>query len=141
MIMDISKPARRIVTIDDSEGKSLAIADGPSPDTIADPARPGFSSTRIWVTSASPVTIQEYRDAVTQFPRSLKPPRNGSLCRIVTLPPDATFLGKVGSKDVNAFFHAARSPLFSIRRKSTSKLAIPSSSGAPRAIDPINYAA
>src|SRR5262249_14515707 len=47
MVMDNGlRPVRRIVTIDDDEGKSLAIADGPSPDVRADPARPGFSSMR-----------------------------------------------------------------------------------------------
>jgi hypothetical protein len=43
------KPVRRIVTIDDAEGRSVAVADGPSPDVRGDPARPGFSSARIWV--------------------------------------------------------------------------------------------
>ena len=43
------KSVRRVVTIDDNEGKSVAIMDGPSPDVRTDPARPGFSSARIWV--------------------------------------------------------------------------------------------
>ncbi len=60
------KPVRRIVTIDDEEGKSLAMADGPSPDVRSDPARPGFSSARIWVTDASPARIGEYRDTKSQ---------------------------------------------------------------------------
>ncbi len=69
------KPVRRIVTIDDEEGKSLAIADGPSPDVRGDPARPGFSSACIWVTDASPVRIGEYRDAVLVHPHTIEPPR------------------------------------------------------------------
>ena len=48
------RPVRRIVTIDDESGKSRAIADGPSPDVRTDPARPGFASTRIWVTDRTP---------------------------------------------------------------------------------------
>ena len=56
MIQDL-KPLRRIVTIDDQEGKSVAIADGPPPDVRIDPARPGFSSARIWVADSSPVRI------------------------------------------------------------------------------------
>jgi len=108
--MDSLKPVRRIVTIDDSEGKSLAIADGQSPDTIADPARPGFSSVRIWVTSSAPVMIGDYRDAVVHYPRSLEPPRHGSVCHIVTFPRDASFLGRIGSKEVKAFFHVIGSP-------------------------------
>ncbi len=104
------EPVRRIVTIDDEEGKSLVIADGPSPDARGDPARPGFSSARIWVTDASPARIGEYRDAVLVHPHMIEPPRAGSLCRIVTFPPDNTFLAKVGANEVAAFFHAMGSP-------------------------------
>ena len=32
------KPVRRIVTVDDEGGKSVAINDGPSPDVRTDPA-------------------------------------------------------------------------------------------------------
>jgi uncharacterized cupin superfamily protein len=104
------KPVRRIVTVDDDEGQSVAIADGAPPDVQHDPARPGFASARIWVTAASPAQIGPYRDAVRSFPRALLPPRGGSVCRIVTLPPDDTFRGKIGAAEVAAFFHAAGSP-------------------------------
>lgn len=49
-IADGVSAVRRIVTIDDESGKSRAIKDSPCPDVRTDPARPGFSSTRIWVT-------------------------------------------------------------------------------------------
>jgi uncharacterized cupin superfamily protein len=104
-----TKPVRRIVTIDDDEGKSVAIADGPAPDVRGDPARPGFSSVRIWVTDSSPVRIGAYRDAVLR-PHTIEPPRGGSVCRVVTFPPDDTFRGKVGAKEVEAFFRAMGSP-------------------------------
>jgi uncharacterized cupin superfamily protein len=118
MSWDALKPVRRIVTIDDSEGKSLAIADGPSPDVSRDPARPGFLSTRIWVTDASPVPIGDYRDPVTQCPPSLEPPRHGSVYRTLTLPPDASFIGKIGPIEVEAFFQATGSPQASTYAKS-----------------------
>jgi uncharacterized cupin superfamily protein len=108
MAMDI-KPVRRIVTIDDDEGKSVAIADGPSPNVRGDPARPGFSSARIWVADSSPVRIGAYRDTVLR-PHTIEPPRGGSVCRVVTFPPDDTFRGKVGAKEVEAFFRAMGSP-------------------------------
>ena len=54
------KPVRRIVTIDDEDGKSVAIADGPPPDVQGDPARAGFSSARIWVTDASPPQMARF---------------------------------------------------------------------------------
>ena len=110
MSADVIKPVRRIVTIDDEDGRSLAIADGPSPDVSRDPARPGFSSARIWVTDAAPVSIGAYRDVVTHYPQSLEPPPHGSVCRILALPPDASFVGKIGRGDVAAFFEAAGSP-------------------------------
>ena len=107
---DELKPARRIVTIDDAEGKSLAIADGPSPDARRDPARPGFLSERIWVTDASPPRIGAYRDAVLHHPHTLEPPRGGSVCRVVTFPPDDVFGGKVGAAEIENYFRAMGSP-------------------------------
>ena len=71
------KPVRRIVTIDDAEGKSVAVADGPSPDVRGDPARPGFSSVRIWVADSSPPKIGAYRDTVLR-PQSIEPPPGGN---------------------------------------------------------------
>jgi mannose-6-phosphate isomerase-like protein (cupin superfamily) len=105
-----NKPVRRIVTIDDEDGKSVAIADGTPPDVQTDPVRPGFASARIWVTGASPAQIGPFRDAALVYPRALEPPPGGSVCRVVTLPPDETFRGKVGPAEVAAFFHATGSP-------------------------------
>ena len=48
-----AKPVRRIVVIDEND-KSKAIADGPVSDVRTDPARPGFTSTRLWVTDRTP---------------------------------------------------------------------------------------
>ena len=105
-----NKPVRRIVTIDDDDGKSVAIADGPPPDVQTDPARPGFASARIWVTGASPAQIGPFRDTALVSPRALEPPPGGSVCRVVTFPPDGTFRDKVGPAEVAAFFHATGSP-------------------------------
>ena len=92
---------RRIVTIDDDDGKSVAIHDGPTPDVRTDPARPGFASTRIWVTDTTPASVAHIRDPLA-LPHALEPPPRGSVCRIVTVPPDAAFLGKVGASEVFA---------------------------------------
>ncbi len=107
--MNATRPTRRIVTIDDLRGQSGAIADGPSPDRRTDPARPGYVTERIWVTNGSPPSIGDYRDPVLG-PHTIEPPKNGTVCRIVTFPPDASFRGKVGSAEVAAFFHAMGSP-------------------------------
>ena len=106
---DQAKPVRRIVCVDNDEGKSEAIMDGPSPDVRTDPARPGFASTRIWVTDATPARIKGIRETL-HLPHTLEPPPRGSVCRIVTFPPDETFRGNVGAKEVEAFFRAMGSP-------------------------------
>jgi mannose-6-phosphate isomerase-like protein (cupin superfamily) len=103
------KPVRRIVTIDDDEGKSVAIVDGPSPDVRTDSARPGFRATRIWATDSAPVTIGAFRDMALS-PHRLEPPPQGSVCRVVTIPPDAVWAGKVGAGEVAAYFAAMGSP-------------------------------
>lgn len=100
---------RRIVTIDDAGGKSVAIHDGRTPDVRTDPARPGFAAMRIWVTDTTPASITHTRDPLA-LPHTIEPPPRGSVCRIVTIPPDAAFLGKVGASEVAAFFRAMGSP-------------------------------
>ena len=103
------KPVRRIVTVDGDDGRSKAIADGPSPDVRTDPARPGFAEARIWVTDRTPARIKGVRETL-HLPHALEPPRGGSVCRVVTFPPDASWKNRVGAKEVREYFHAAGSP-------------------------------
>jgi len=107
-IADAVKPVRRIVTIDDEHGASTAIQDGPSPDVSTDPARPGFASTRIWVTDRTPAKIQGVRETL-HLPHTVQPPPGGSVSRIVTSPPDDTYRSKVGAREVQAFFKSMES--------------------------------
>jgi mannose-6-phosphate isomerase-like protein (cupin superfamily) len=102
-------PVRRIVTIDGDDGRSFALKDGPSPDVRTDPARPGFCSTRIWVTDSTPARIKGVRETL-DTPHTLEPPAGGSVCRVVTFPPDDSFKGRVGAKEVQAYFQAMGSP-------------------------------
>jgi hypothetical protein len=104
-----AKISRRIVTADVANGTSTAIQDGPTPDLLFDPARPGFASARIWVTDATPVEIARVHD-VLPLPHSILPPPRGSVCRIVTFPPDDSFRGKIGAAEVAAFFRAMSAP-------------------------------
>jgi len=91
-----TRPVRRIVCVDGPDGKSKAIEDGPAPDVRTDPARPGFSSTLIWATDSTPARIDRANERV-RLPNLLSPPPGGSLCRIVTLPPDRAFRGGASS--------------------------------------------
>jgi quercetin dioxygenase-like cupin family protein len=99
---------RRIVVIDE-DGRSKAIVDGPTPDVRTDPARSGFLSARMWVTDGSPVALAGLRESV-HLPHSLEPPPGGSVCRVLTFPPDRTFIDRVGKREVEAYFHAMGSP-------------------------------
>lgn len=102
------KPIRRIVVRDNAEGtRSGALCDAPSPDVRLDPARPGFAATRLWVTSRTPALVE---NETLHKPHTIEPPRAGSLCRYLQIPPDDAWKGKVGSKEVAAYFVAMGSP-------------------------------
>jgi uncharacterized cupin superfamily protein len=101
------KPVNRIVVVDEGE-KSRALMKGPAPDVRTDPARPGFTSTRIWLSDRSPARLTTADP--TAGKHTLEPPKGGSLCRIVTFPPDASWKGKVGAKEVQGYFAAMGSP-------------------------------
>lgn len=101
------KPARRIVCLDKQPGKSTLASDAATPDVRTDPARPGYASQRLWVTDATPAKIVL---ETLHLPHALTPPPNGSVMRMVTFPPDAVWQGRVGEKEVKAFFKAMGSP-------------------------------
>jgi mannose-6-phosphate isomerase-like protein (cupin superfamily) len=107
-VIDKTETHRRIVVIDEGE-RSKTIADGPSPDIRTDPARPGFKLSRMWVTESSPVRLKGLRESL-HLPHTLEPPASGSTCYMVTFPPDASFSGKVGAKEVEAWFASIGSP-------------------------------
>jgi hypothetical protein len=102
------KPVRRIVVVDENE-RSKAIADGPSPDVRTDPARPGFASARMWVTDRTPSRIEGVRETL-DAPHTLEPPPGGSVCRVITFPPDSVWRGKIGATEVREYFEAMGSP-------------------------------
>ncbi|MFQ6026389.1 MAG: cupin domain-containing protein [Dehalococcoidia bacterium] len=101
------KPARRIVTIDRERNKGSLVSDGPAPDVRADPARPGYASARLWVTDGTPAKIVF---ETLHLPHTIEAPAQGSVCRVVTFPPDAGWQGKVGSAEVQSFFQSVGSP-------------------------------
>jgi len=77
-------PVRRLVTVDDTSGRSRALADGPAPAVQTDPARPGYSSTLIWYTEHTPARIDT---TPLDAPYRATPPPSGSVCRVVRFPP------------------------------------------------------
>jgi mannose-6-phosphate isomerase-like protein (cupin superfamily) len=103
------KPIRRVVAGNDDRGVAVALSDGPSPDVRLDPARPGFASTRLWVTEATPARVKGIRETL-HLPHTIEPPPNGSVCRVVEFPPEASYISKVSAADVAAYFAAMGSP-------------------------------
>ena len=70
-----------------------------------DPARPGYAASHIW---AAGIHSREADVAKARTHRAIEPPPKGSVCRVVTFPPDAVYAGKVGASEVAAFFAAQR---------------------------------
>ncbi len=101
------KPQRRIVTIDREAGLGVLVSDGPAPDVHIDAARPGFASQRLWVTDSHPAKIVFES---LHLPHTIEPPKQGSVCRTYTFPPDDSWKGKVGSNEVQAYFKSMGSP-------------------------------
>ena len=94
-------------TVIDENQKSRAIADGPSPDVRTDPARPGFAVHRMWVVDGFPAKIVY---ETLQLSNVLVPPAKGSVLNVFTFPPDESWKGKVGEREVRAYFQAMGAP-------------------------------
>jgi hypothetical protein len=56
-----------------------------------------------------PARMRGIRDTL-HLPHTLEPPRCGSVCRVVTYPPDSVWQSRVGEVDVRAYFEAMGSP-------------------------------
>ena len=110
------KPIRRIVAGNDESGKAVVLSDGPSPDVRTDPARPGFVSTRVWVTDRTPARTKGIRETLDR-PHTLEAPPDGSVCRIVTFPPDAWFIRDIKPQHVASYFESMGSPNVSTYRR------------------------
>jgi hypothetical protein len=79
---------RRIVTGHDANGKSIFLSDGPAPSVYVPPGNPNVSLTDIWITAGAPASNEGVADPTAQGPLQLLPPRNGTVIRILELPPD-----------------------------------------------------
>jgi quercetin dioxygenase-like cupin family protein len=101
------KPQRRVVAIDREAGKSSLVGDTPSPDVRFDPARPGFAIHRMWVVKDFPAKLV---CETLQLPNVLVPPPKGSVLNVFTFPPDDVWQGKVGEREVRAYFNAVGAP-------------------------------
>ena len=79
-------PIRRIITENDSSGKSYFLEDGPSPSVKEVQARPGYRVTNIWRTTESPALVTS-RDSIMEH-LGVLPPSSGTVLRIIDYPPE-----------------------------------------------------
>jgi mannose-6-phosphate isomerase-like protein (cupin superfamily) len=82
----MSRPIRRVVTGHDAQGKSIFVADGPSPHVMSR-STGSVTVTELWETRGSPADNRGNSDAINR-PFRLRPPKNGSVFRIIAYPPD-----------------------------------------------------
>ena len=80
---------RRVVTGHDAKGKAVVMSDGFAPVVFTAEKRPGYASTEIWRTLATPAPITADMEDPTPGPRRQLPTSRGSVIRINTLAPES----------------------------------------------------
>ena len=100
---------RRVVTGHNAEGKSIFIADAPTPHVFQ--RNPGSAVVmELWETHAAPADNRGNDDAIARGFR-LPPPKNGSVFRIIEYPPDTQRLKALEierkTDDGSGWMHAA----------------------------------
>ena len=95
---------RRVVTGHDVNGKAIVLSDGPVPTVHGNPIRPGQLSFEVWKTRATPAPVGAAEPEPTTGPRSLQPPRNGTVFRISVVPPEAEETRKLTPEQARELF-------------------------------------
>jgi mannose-6-phosphate isomerase-like protein (cupin superfamily) len=90
----MSANVRRVVTGHSKEGKAIIASDGTVPIVHYAPLRPGYSMNEVWVTRSMPAVIDQEGEP-TDRPRSVEPPPNGTVCRIIEFPPEASWISNI----------------------------------------------
>lgn len=95
---------RRVVTGHDAQGKAIVLSDGPVPTVHSNPIRPGQRSFEVWKTHTMPIPIAAEEAEPTTGPRSLQPPKMGSLLRISIVPPETEETRKLTPEQAQELF-------------------------------------
>jgi hypothetical protein len=83
-----SANVRRIVTGHDASGRAIVLSDGPPPHVTRPPQQPGLAFHELWNTSACPAPVTASEPEPTDLHRDTAPPANGTIIRIVDIPPE-----------------------------------------------------
>lgn len=79
---------RRIVTGHNQEGKAVVLSDSALPHVTRPPMQPGLAFHEIWNTDATPAPVNFTEAEPTDRHRDTAPPSNGTIIRIVDIPPE-----------------------------------------------------
>ena len=114
---------RRVVTGHDANGKAVVLSDGPAPFVHTAAQRPGYVSTDLWRTSATPAPIAARPAETTLGPRRQMPEKNGTVLRINRLMPETDAIRSMtpeqskqlfaglGNEQASTFGRTGRHPL------------------------------
>lgn len=79
---------RRVVTGHDTNGKAVVLSDGALPHVTRPPMQPGLAFHEIWNTAATPASVTFTEAEPTDRHRDTAPPANGTIIRVVDIPPE-----------------------------------------------------
>lgn len=79
---------RRIVTAHDQNGVAVIESDGTLPHVTRPPGQPGLAFHEIWNTDETPFALGFSEPEPTDRHRNTAPPANGTIIRIVDIPPE-----------------------------------------------------
>ena len=103
-------PIRRIVTGTGPDRRSRIVEDGPPPVISTIAARPGLRNANIWVTSDTPVSVNE-PDYISEH-KQLYPPKNGTVIRIMDIPSEPQ-----NAEELQASYRATGTGMFPDRER------------------------
>jgi mannose-6-phosphate isomerase-like protein (cupin superfamily) len=113
---------KRVVTGHDVEGKAVVVMSGAPPTIHELAAIPGTVFYELWNTSQMPARVDNGPD-VTLKPLRLQPAANGSVLRIVDIPPDtAEFLEQGAARMHSAFSEIGAADASTVRQNSAHPL-------------------
>jgi mannose-6-phosphate isomerase-like protein (cupin superfamily) len=94
----MAQPIRRVVTGHDASGKAVVLFNSVCPSRVAHEG--GIAGTSVWLTDATPASIAATDDRGALV-RSLEPPAEGSIFRVVGFPPaDPKVMARITRADI-----------------------------------------
>ncbi len=84
----VSENVRRVVTGHNETGKAVVVSDAPPPHVTRPAHQPGLAFHEVWNTRQTPAPVTASEAEPTDFHRDTHPPKEGTVIRIVDIPPE-----------------------------------------------------